>query len=86
MPSLGGDRSTVEHYLALDCGDRSPELVAEIRRLMVDYGSIEVARAYAAGIADAALAAFDGASAGALDGPATDFLRALIPFMLRRRS
>ncbi len=82
----GADRSTVERYLALDRGDRSAGLVAEIRGLMTAYGSIEVARAYATGIADEALATFDAAFAGAHDGPATDFLRALVPFMLRRRS
>ena len=82
----GADRSTLERYLRLDRTDRTPELVAEIRAMMTSYGSVEFTRAYAAGIASAAEDAFDEAFATVAHCDATSFLRALIPYMLDRRS
>jgi geranylgeranyl diphosphate synthase type II len=58
--------------------------VVEIRRLMDDYGSIDFAREYAEGIAGAAVVAFDDAFGRCAAGPATEFLRSLIPYMLDR--
>jgi geranylgeranyl diphosphate synthase, type II len=81
-----GDRETVDQYLRLERSERTAELVAEIRDLMHDYGSIEFAAAYARGIAEAALDAFEAAFANALAGPHTDFIRAVVPYMVARRA
>jgi geranylgeranyl diphosphate synthase type II len=61
-------------------------MIDEIRSLFVHYGSIDFARAYAGGIASAAEEAFDEAFATAMPGPDMAFVRALIPYMLGRRS
>ncbi|HYZ98745.1 MAG TPA: polyprenyl synthetase family protein, partial [Acidimicrobiales bacterium] len=80
----GADRSLVERYLRLPPAERTPGVVAEIRGLVDAYGSIDFARAYAAGIASPALDAFDAAFAAARPGPDRDFVRALVPYMLGR--
>ncbi len=82
----GADRAAVDRYVALGRADRTPAIVAEIRGLMARYGSVEFTRAYAAGIANAAGDAFDAAFAAVPETDATAFLRALIPYMLDRRS
>ncbi|HXD59956.1 MAG TPA: polyprenyl synthetase family protein [Thermoleophilaceae bacterium] len=82
----GGDRRLVDRYLRLERSERSAGLVAEIRGLLNAYGSIAFAAAYAQGIAGAALDAFDAAFAPAMAGPDRDFVRALVPYMLDRRS
>jgi geranylgeranyl diphosphate synthase type II len=84
--ATGADRATVDRYLGLPRGERTPEVVAGIRRLLDAYGSIEFTRAYAQGIADTALDAFTVAFAGARPGPDAEFVRALVPYMLGRRS
>jgi geranylgeranyl diphosphate synthase type II len=84
--AVSQDRATVDRYLRLHRADRSPELIEEIRSLIGRYGSIDFARAYAAGIASAAEEAFDEAFALAQAGPDLDFIRALIPYMLGRQS
>lgn len=82
----GEDRATVDHYLGLSREERTSELVEEIRTLLDTYGSIEYTRAYAQGIADTAHDAFEVAFAAAGPGPDVEFVRALIPYMLGRRS
>lgn len=84
--AAGDDRVTVDHYLRLDRSERTAELVDEIRTLLDTYGSIDYARAYAQGIADTAVDAFEVAFASATPGPDVEFVRALIPYMLGRRS
>jgi geranylgeranyl diphosphate synthase type II len=81
----GADRQTIENYLARERHERDSELIAEIRGLIDDYRSIEFARAYAEGIAGAAVPAFEEAFGALPPGPATGFLRALVPYMLGRR-
>jgi geranylgeranyl diphosphate synthase type II len=61
-------------------------MVGEIRDLLDAYGSITFASAYARGIADAALDAFETAFSAATAGPDLDFVRALVPYMLDRRA
>jgi geranylgeranyl diphosphate synthase type II len=82
----GPDRRTVENYLSLDRRERTPEVVRVLRRLIEKYGSVEFARSYGDGIASAASTAFDAAFRDAQPGPALDFLRSLIPYMLDRRT
>ena len=82
----GRDRETVERYLGLEREERTAAMVAEIRELLEAYGSIEFAAAYARGIASAALDAFEVAFEQAIDGPDRDFVRALVPYMLDRRT
>lgn len=84
--ATGADQATVDHYLRLDRPERSVDLVHEIRGLLETYGSIDYARAYAQGIADTAVDAFEVAFATASPGPDVEFIRALIPYMLGRRS
>jgi geranylgeranyl diphosphate synthase type II len=81
----GPDRAVVDHYLRLSPTDRTPEVIAEIRELIDAYGSVEFTRAYGAGIASAAVEAFEVAFAPARPGPDRDFVRAIIPYMLDRR-
>ncbi len=64
--------------------ERSPELVAEIRRLMDDYGSITFTSEYAEGILLVAEEYFEQAFADAQPGPDLDFLRALVPYVWAR--
>ena len=82
----GTDRRLVDRYLRLERSERSAGLVSEIRGLLNAYGSIAFAAAYAQGIAGAALDAFDAAFLPAMAGPDRDFVRALVPYMLDRRS
>jgi geranylgeranyl diphosphate synthase type II len=84
--ATGADRDTVDRYLGLDRSERTVELVEEVRRLLDTYGSIEFTRAYAQGIADTAVDAFEVAFAVAEPSPDVEFVRALIPYMLGRRS
>lgn len=84
--ATGADRETVDRYLTLDRTERTLELVEEIRSLLDAYGSIEYTRAYAQGIADTALDTFEIAFEAAQPGPDVEFIRALIPYMLGRRS
>jgi geranylgeranyl diphosphate synthase type II len=82
----GGDRTTVDRYLRLDRAERTPALVDEVRALLDVYGSIEFTKAYAQGIADTALDAYEVAFADARPGEDAEFVRALVPYMLGRRS
>jgi geranylgeranyl diphosphate synthase, type II len=82
----GADRRTVDQYLTLERHERTPELVAEVRALIHDYGSIEFALAYAAGIASAAVPAFEDAFGHLPPSPALGFLRSIIPYMLERKA
>jgi geranylgeranyl diphosphate synthase type II len=81
----GDDRHAVHRYLGLNRSERTAEMVAEIRGLLTEYGSIAFAAAYAEGIAGAALDAFEAAFALASDGPDRDFVQAAVPYMLDRR-
>jgi geranylgeranyl diphosphate synthase type II len=82
----GGDRTVVLEYLALDRSQRSPALVAAVRALLDRYGSLQFAADYAQGIASAASDAFDVAFAEATGDADVAFIRALVPYMLGRRS
>jgi geranylgeranyl diphosphate synthase type II len=81
----GPDRCALERYLSLERPERTSAMVSEIRGLLEAYGSITFAAAYARGIAEAALDAFEAAFAPAMSGPDRDFVRALVPYMLDRR-
>jgi geranylgeranyl diphosphate synthase type II len=81
----GPDRALVDRFLRCSPAERTPDAIADIRSLMDAYDSIEFTRAYAAGIAGAALDTFEVAFAAARPGPDTEFVRALIPYMLDRR-
>jgi len=82
----GPDRRALDLYLGLERSERTPAMVSQIRELLNAYGSITFAAAYGRGIAGAALDAFEAAFAPAVDGPDRDFVRALIPYMLDRRT
>lgn len=82
----GSERTTLHEYLQLTRAERTADLIAEIRRLLDSHGSVEYARAYAQGIADTAVDRFEVAFAEAQPGPDVEFIRALIPYMIGRRS
>jgi geranylgeranyl diphosphate synthase, type II len=82
----GADGDFVHDYLAMERNERTPEVVSQVRDLMNRYGSIVFATEYSRGIADAALDAFDLAFASAEPGPDSEFVRALVPYMLGRSS
>jgi geranylgeranyl diphosphate synthase type II len=82
----GPEAELVQAYLGMAREERTPEVIDELRVLMDRYGSITFATEYARGIARAALDTFDLAFASATPGPDTDFVRALVPYMLGRSS
>lgn len=84
--ATGEDAVAVRRYLDASRHERSVAQVAEIRALMDAHGSITYATEYARGVAAVAEEAFEDAFASARPGADTDFVRALIPYMLRRRS
>jgi geranylgeranyl diphosphate synthase type II len=80
----GSDRALVRQYLHLNRSERSAELVARVRALMDNYGSIEFTSEYAEGILLVAEEYFEDAFASAEPGPDLDFLRALVPYVWAR--
>jgi len=78
------DQEQLERYLAMDRGDRSDAVIAEIFTMMQDYGSVAFAEEFARGIARSAAVAFDEAFADVPDSPARRFVRNLIPYMVAR--
>lgn len=80
----GGDRTRLLAYLGMSRDERTEEVVADIRQMMDVYGSIVFATEYAQGIASAALDAFDAAFASVPASPDTEFIRALVPYMVGR--
>ena len=82
----GRDRHALDRYLSLERSERTAQMISEVRGLMDAYGSIAFASAYAKGIAGAALDAFEEAFAPATAGPDRDFVQALVPYMLDRRT
>lgn len=80
----GADIALVRDYLGRTRAERSPELVAKIRALMDDYGSITFTGEYAEGILLVAEEYFQQAFAAAEPGPDLDFLRSLVPYVWAR--
>ena len=80
------DRAFVQEFVASSRHREQDHQVRRVVALMRDYGSIDFAREYAARLADTARAAFDEAFNGCADSAALSFLRALVPFMIQRRS
>ena len=82
--ATGKDRALVRDYLRLTRSERTSELVAAVRRMMDDYGSITFTGEYAEGILFAAEEYFEQAFADARPGPDLDFLRSLVPYVWAR--
>ena len=80
----GPDIALVRDYLGRTRDERSPELVAKIRALMDEYGSITFTGEYAEGILLVAEEYFEQAFADAQAGPDLDFLRSLVPYVWAR--
>jgi geranylgeranyl diphosphate synthase type II len=80
----GRERVLVRDYLRRERAERSPQLVANIRALMDDYGSITFTSEYAEGILLVAEEYFEEAFAAAQPGPDLDFLRSLVPYVWAR--
>lgn len=82
--ATGVDRDLVRDYLRRSRSERTPELIAKIRTLMDEYGSITFTREYAEGILLVAKDYFEEAFADARPGPDLDFLRSLVPYVWAR--
>ena len=82
--ATGADGQLVRDYLRRSRAQRSPELVATVRALMDDYGSITFTREFAEGILVVAEDYFEQAFADAQPGPDLDFLRSLVPYVWAR--
>jgi geranylgeranyl diphosphate synthase type II len=82
--ATGADLDLVRDYLRRNRSERSPEMVATVRALMDDYGSIAFTTEYAEGILLVAEEYFEQAFANARTGPDLDFLRALVPYVWAR--
>ncbi len=82
--ATGADLDLVRDYLWRNRSERSPEMVATVRTLMDDYGSIAFTTEYAEGILLVAEEYFEQAFADARPGPDLDFLRALVPYVWAR--
>ncbi len=78
------ERRWLERFLGCDRASRTEVEVAEVRRLLDRYGSLEFTRQFAQGIADAARRSFGVAFDGVPDSPARRFVEQLIPYMLER--
>ena len=82
--ATGSDRALVADYLQRDRAARPAELVAAVRALMDDHGSITFTVEFAEGILAVAEEYFEEAFAGARSGPDLDFLRSLVPYVWAR--
>jgi geranylgeranyl diphosphate synthase type II len=82
--AVGADKRIVLEYLRQNRSGRTEVMVARVRALMDDYGSIDYTREYAEGILMVAEDYFDHAFAAALPGPDLDFLRSLVPYVWAR--
>ncbi len=80
----GADLALVRDYLRRTRAERSPELVAKVRALMDEYGSITFTSEYAEGILLVAEEYFEQAFADAQSGPDLEFLRSLVPYVWAR--
>jgi len=80
----GADQKLVRDYLQRSRTERTADLVAKIRTLMDDHGSITFTREYAEGILLVAQGYFEEAFADAQPGPDLDFLRSLVPYVWAR--
>ena len=80
----GGDRHVVGRFLGMERQQRTPEDVATILELMRRHGSIDFAREFGLGIANAAGDAFETAFAEVPDSPERRFVHELIAWMLER--
>jgi geranylgeranyl diphosphate synthase type II len=80
----GDDRRAVRGFLAMERQERTPDDVTAILELMRRYGSIDFAREFGLGIANAAGGAFEAAFADVPESPERRFVQELIGWMLER--
>ncbi|GAA1183301.1 polyprenyl synthetase family protein [Ornithinimicrobium humiphilum] len=78
------ERDRVVGLLALPQARRTSDQVADVLDLMRRHGSIEFAEEFGRGIARAAAASFEEAFGRLPDSSAKDFVRDLVPYMVRR--
>jgi geranylgeranyl diphosphate synthase type II len=82
----GEERRAVARFLAMERSERSAGDVAGILDLMRSHGSIDFAREFGRGIANAAEEAFESAFDDVPDSPERRFVHALIGWMLEREA
>jgi geranylgeranyl diphosphate synthase type II len=78
------DRDWLVDFLGREEAERGARDVARVRRLMTRHGSLEFARDYANGLAEAAVEAFDEAFADVRGSAHVDFVRNLAPYLVSR--
>ena len=78
------DRRWLVGYLARVPAERPREDVVRVLELMVSYGSIAFASAFATGVARSATTSLGAAFAGLDDSPALRFIDRLVPYMIER--
>ena len=78
------DRRATDDFLGLKRQDRTPAMVDEIVGLMKRQGSIDYARAVAAGLGGAALHEYELAYGGLPPSRDRDFLKGLVPWVFER--
>jgi geranylgeranyl diphosphate synthase type II len=82
----GSDSARLLGYLSKDRAERTDTDIVEVHGMMLDHGSIHFAQEFGLGIARAASESFEAAFAESWPGPARDFVRDLVPYMLTRAS
>jgi geranylgeranyl diphosphate synthase type II len=82
----GDDHRTVRRFLAMERAQRTQDDVEAMLGLMRRYGSMEFARAFGLGIAEAATDAFDVAFANVPQSAERRFVHDLISWMLEREA
>ena len=84
--STGAERGAIVDFLGRDRDERSDADVGHILELMTVHGSLEFARRFGEGIADAATETFVEAFGEVADSPEVQFVNELIRWMLDRSS
>ncbi len=82
----GAERGELVRFLGMGREARSTDGVAWVHSLLVRYESIDFAREFAKGIAEAARDSFDRAFSGVAPNGDVDFLAALVDFVIERSS
>ncbi|MGH8927430.1 MAG: polyprenyl synthetase family protein [Acidimicrobiia bacterium] len=79
------ERRWLHRFLAADRSAQNEEHVQRLLAMMTEHGSIQFAREFSRGVADAAAEAFEVAFAGLAPTNDLRFIRELIPYMLDRK-
>jgi geranylgeranyl diphosphate synthase, type II len=82
--AAAADRAWLVEYLGRPQAERSDRDVARVHALMLAHGSLEFARSYAEGLAEAAQSSFSEAFANLPASEHLEFVRSVAPYLLAR--